>query len=284
MPHPDPTIAALLEENSALKKSIFELERLRCFSPEDTLKLGILDGSPFTIWACDRDFKIVLWNKKCEQTYGHTKDEALGKNFLELFVDAPERGAARNDCLEIIDHGIRCENCLAYDNHKRDGQRTMLTNCFRIWDERTNQYLQAEIGLHIDFDLSSEKRKHRQLREVGLEIVYRMNLQKDASKREFLARVKASAKDKELELLKRTIELDTWERESGVSLSKAHLLKLRKLIEEQRSSISRRVVTLERSISEMPGVEYLTQMEKEVSQFEDEKIEMPTSPGLSGPI
>ena len=43
----------------------------------------------------------------------------------------------------------------------------MLTNCFRIFDEDNNQFLQAEVGLEIS-DLDQRVGEHRTLREYGI--------------------------------------------------------------------------------------------------------------------
>ena len=44
-----------------------ELEGQRAFTYEDRMKLEILDQSPFTIWASDRDCKITFWDGQCER-------------------------------------------------------------------------------------------------------------------------------------------------------------------------------------------------------------------------
>src|SRR5688572_3174058 len=84
-------IRQLQAENSALNQRIQESQAARCVSHEDTLMLQILDGSPFTVWACTADLKIVLWNKTCERVYGFTKAEAIGKSFVDLFVSNEEK-------------------------------------------------------------------------------------------------------------------------------------------------------------------------------------------------
>lgn len=115
----------------------------------DMLKLKILDQIPFTMWACDRDFKIILWTCDTERIYGHNEMEAIGKNYLELFVDQYEREQSKIDCIKIIEGNLVQKNFIATD-HSKDGRRPMLaTNCFRIWDEETQDYLQAEVSLDI---------------------------------------------------------------------------------------------------------------------------------------
>lgn len=153
------------EEISSLKHKIQELERKQ-INMKDKLKFAILDKMPFTVWACDRNYKIVIWNKVCEKVYGCSVREAIGKDYANLFVDSVEEEQSRLDCIDIIENDLVCDNLLAYDHSSKDERRTMLTNCFRIWDEERNDYLQAEVGLEIS-DLSLKEDQHHTLREMG---------------------------------------------------------------------------------------------------------------------
>jgi hypothetical protein len=119
------------------------------------------------MWACNRQFKIVLWTAGSPKIYGHRTEDVLGKNYLELFVDASERKQSKIDCLRIIDNDYVQNNFLAYDVTKSVTHRTMLTNCFRIMDEDTGEPLQAEVAVDIS-DLELKKDEHRTLREAGL--------------------------------------------------------------------------------------------------------------------
>lgn len=157
----------LLEELQGLRRRIKELESVRPISHDEKLLLDIIDRAPFTIWACNRDFIIKLWNKKCEENYGYRASEAIGKSFVELFVSEPEREQSRIDCLAIIDEDTVFENFLAWDKSRGNKDRVMLTNCFRIYDEGLKEFLQAEVGLEIS-DLELRTRDHRNLREVGI--------------------------------------------------------------------------------------------------------------------
>lgn len=162
----DETKNHLLNEINQLKAKIAELER-RAIAHEDKLKLAIFERSPFTVWACDRNFRIVLWNKVCEKIYGVSAREAIGSDYADLFVDPVEEEESRKDCLSTIDNDVVFENFLAYD-HASDGtRRTMLTNCFRIWDDEKEEFLQAEVALEIS-DLQLRIDEHRTLREVGI--------------------------------------------------------------------------------------------------------------------
>lgn len=138
-----------------------KLEKQRAFTYEDRMKLEILDQSPFTIWASDRDCKITFWEGQCEHHYGYSCEEALGKDYVDLFVDEDERAAARNDQLKIIDQGEVFHNFA--NDHSRDGNTLhLLTNCRRIRDIKTGEFWNAEMGLIIDY-LEDEKERLNQV-------------------------------------------------------------------------------------------------------------------------
>jgi PAS domain S-box-containing protein len=134
---------------------------------EQRLAAELMRSAHVAMWACNRDFQIVLWNLGAEEIYGYTSEEAIGQNYLDLFVDDAEREDSLADCLKIIDYGTRFRNFLAYDHRPDGSKRYMLTNCFRITDPETGERYQAEIGIEIS-DLETQKEKHRTLRELGI--------------------------------------------------------------------------------------------------------------------
>lgn len=134
---------------------IFESQR--AYTYEDQMKLAILDKSPFTIWASDRNCIIKLWEGKCEALYGYSKKQAIGKDYVDLFVSENEKVAARKDQLSIIDDNAVFHN-IANDEGKHGNTLRLITNCFRIKDPITNEYWNAEMGLIIDY-LDEEKKR-----------------------------------------------------------------------------------------------------------------------------
>jgi hypothetical protein len=145
--------------------------RLKTITPmsrEDKIKLSILKDAPYSMWACDRNFKIVIWTGNCERMYNISEKDAIGKNYLELFVDEYERDQSKIDCLRIIDKNYRQRNFLATDKKGDGSDVTVLTNCYRVYDEETNDYLQAEVGLDMGFDLEKANQIHRTLLEFWI--------------------------------------------------------------------------------------------------------------------
>lgn len=129
---------------------IEELRTKRAFSEEDQYLLEILDASPFTIWASDRDCRIKFWTGQCEYLYGYKKEYAIGKDFVDLFVAEDEKKAAREDQISIIDHGEIFHN-IANDVAKTGNTLRLLTNCWRMKAPDSDEYWNVEMGLIIDF-------------------------------------------------------------------------------------------------------------------------------------
>ena len=144
-----------------LIKVLESLEQQRAFTYEDQMKLKILDQSPFTIWASDRDCKITFWDGQCEHHYGYTKEEAIGYDYVNLFVDEDEKDAAREDQIKIIDYGEVFHN-IANDHGKDGNILHLITNCRRIRDIKTGDYWNAEMGLIIDY-IEDEKERLNQV-------------------------------------------------------------------------------------------------------------------------
>lgn len=141
-----------------------DLETKRAFSFEDQMKLLILDESPFTIWASDRDCKITFWSGKCEALYGYTASQAMGQDYVDLFVAEDERVAARKDQLSIIDDGTVFHN-IANDQGKNGNVLHLITNCRRIKNPVDGEYWNAEMGLIIDYYEDERERLNQVIQE-----------------------------------------------------------------------------------------------------------------------
>lgn len=146
---------------------LIELEQKRAFSYEDQLKLIILDKSPFTMWASDRNCIIRMWEGQCESMYGRKKEDVLGQDFVDLFVARDEQPAARRDQLEIIDKGKEFHN-IANDQGRNGNTLQLITNCFRVKDPRSGEYWNAEMGIAIDYYEEEKEQLARNVEEGRL--------------------------------------------------------------------------------------------------------------------
>jgi PAS domain S-box-containing protein len=174
-----------------LVEKLNDLERHRAFTYEDQMKLAILDASPFTIWASDRNCRITLWEGQCEALYGYSHDFAIGKDYITLFVAPDEQTAARRDQIDIIDNAAVFHN-IANDSAKNGNTLKLITNCFRIKDLRTGQFWNAEMGLIIDY-LEQEKDRLELIVTESRQVKSHINLFIESTrqrKEQFLARKK----------------------------------------------------------------------------------------------
>jgi PAS domain S-box-containing protein len=128
--------------------------------------LEILRRGSITVWAADgkeNNYGIRLWSPGSERIYGHAREDALGKSYIDLFVNPRERDRAIEDHERMIDTGEVYEWGWSADDIDANGQiRTMLTNCFRVFDSPRNKWILAEIGI----DISELDRASQQLRRV----------------------------------------------------------------------------------------------------------------------
>lgn len=150
-----------------LIKLLLDYEGKRAFSYEDQLKLAILDKSPFTIWASDRNCIIKMWSGQCESMYGRRKEDVIGKDFVDLFVAPDEQAAARRDQLEIIDNEKEFHN-IANDQGRNGNTLQLITNCFRIKDPKSGEFWNAEMGVAIDYYEEEKKQLERNIEEGRL--------------------------------------------------------------------------------------------------------------------
>lgn len=218
----------LILELENLHQQITVLERRRTLTHEEELKLSIIDRAPFTMWASDRHFRIVLWSGKCEQVYGYRAHQVLGENYLELFIDEPERDASRKDCISIIDNDTMFKNFIAEDVANDGSPRYMLTNCFRIWDEEHQEWIQAELAVEIG-DIGFSIKEHRTLRESGIALVAKQKRYLDLEKKDIVSRVRIAYEKKYTKIRQREERLAEFYKklEREAHMKGEHMQKLR---------------------------------------------------------
>jgi PAS domain S-box-containing protein len=141
---------------------------------EDDLRLvlSILSKANVTFWAGagpEKHYAIRLWNPGAERIYGHTRDAALGKSYIDLFVSPSEKARAIEDHERIIRNGEVYDWDWAADDLTKDGDvRTMLTHCFPVQDPKDGTWLLAEMGIDIS-DFNKASQQLRKLKEDEFE-------------------------------------------------------------------------------------------------------------------
>jgi PAS domain S-box-containing protein len=140
--------------------------------PDDVrMVLDVTSRAHMTLWAAagaEENYAIKLWGPGAERIYGHSRDAALGQNYIDLFVDSVERERAVTDHAYLTETGEAYTWDWAAEDHHSDGSiRNMLTHCFRIRHPETGQWLLAEIGIEIS-QLDKANRQLRMVREEDL--------------------------------------------------------------------------------------------------------------------
>lgn len=135
------------------------------------LILEILRRAKLTIWAADGpedDFGVCYWSRGAERVYGYSREEAVGNNYIDLFVNPSEREQAIADHVRMVAEDEEYEWDWAADDVAKDGAvHTMLTNCFPVLDPRRNKWVLAELGV----DISKKEQASAKLRKLQAESV-----------------------------------------------------------------------------------------------------------------
>ena len=136
---------------------IYYLKCVRAINRKDRLKLQILDQMDFTIWACDKDFNIRLWEGSCQSIYGKSEEQVIGTNYLEQFVSPLEQHQSKIDTLHILETGEKqaCRYC--DDEDSRGFPIQVITQCCRVYDDPVigkdkGDALQAEMALNMNYE------------------------------------------------------------------------------------------------------------------------------------
>ena len=266
-------IRRLQNEVKNLREEIAVLTDKLELSHEDVLRLKIMDRAPFTMWACDRDCKIVLWTHQCESIYGYKKREAIGADFVELFVDEPEKKAAREDCVDIIDNDVVFRNFIAQDIAKDGSYRYMLTNCFRIWDSELNEWLQAEVALEIR-DIHEAIKEHRNLREAGIWLAAQRKRMLEIEKKDLESRARIVYLEREMKIREKEREIRRYisrlRKEGQEQLADSLELSTTEQFSSDSQKLKNAFEVLLKSIKSCQSLQECEKLQEEVIQFEKE--------------
>lgn len=120
--------------------------------PELEKAEGLLESlvkeAPLSIWVCDEEGQIILWNKAAEAIYGHNSEQALGSIFWDLFVKDDEIEQAKKDLNETFTKRAVQKNYYVVDEDKHGNILHMLVNTFLIESENGKTF-QAEVGSEV---------------------------------------------------------------------------------------------------------------------------------------
>ncbi len=231
------------------------------------LKSDFFDKAPICMWACDEDYKIVLWNSGAEVIYGHTKEEVLGKSYLDIFIDEAEKEQSQKDCDRVIKEGWVQQNCLAYDHDHKSKSRHMLTNVFRIQSPVNSKQYQAEIGIEIS-DLGEKHEEHRMLREHGIKKISIGSASVDTNKRLLTDQLESLRLQIKLNHKAKTNDITNWQKRfDGITHTErdAYLLEINKICERDNKKISDKIS----EIQECRNQDQINEIRNELDNFID---------------
>ena len=152
---------------------------------EEWLMLEILKKMDFTIWACDRNLTIQLWEGSCEKIYGKKKDVAIGENYLEMFVSPLEQYQSKKDTLQIIDTGVPQGMRYCEDVDSRGFPIQVITQCCQITEIKDGKEikLQAEMAINANIEklireskefISIQKKERKEIEQLREECISKL--------------------------------------------------------------------------------------------------------------
>jgi len=155
------TKAELIQELNELRK---QLENTK--PSQHSLYRSIVEKARVSIWAADKDKKIVLWNRGSSEIYKFSPEEALGATYWKLFVAEEEQEQSVIDYERTFQGDIQY-NFPVHDLDRHKTPRSMLVHTYLVEDEKGIQY-QAEIGLDITEIWQEQQQRESLLQRVRL--------------------------------------------------------------------------------------------------------------------
>lgn len=151
-----------------LRSTLIELKEKHSIYWRDRIALSMVKKMPLSFWASDSNFVIKLWEGDSTKTYGYPK---VGDCFLD-FVKPVEHVTACQDCVEIISNEDEDYIINHYKNHysvdtTATGQDIcVITNCFRVYDDLHDEYLQAEVSAQVIIETMIQKYEERKAKDA----------------------------------------------------------------------------------------------------------------------
>lgn len=112
---------AALKANSATLQNEF-LQRVKvekALQKSNELYRSIYENSPLAFGILDTDFKFIDWNKKAEQLFIWSKEEVIGKRFMDFLVPKEISSVIINTAKKLAHNGI--PEVTSNENLTKDG-------------------------------------------------------------------------------------------------------------------------------------------------------------------
>jgi two-component system phosphate regulon sensor histidine kinase PhoR len=158
----------LIDELAELRQRVAELEAAEAEREraEEALRESerrfrdLFEGVPACCWAFDREGTVLYWNRACEQLYGWTAEQAVGKTMFELMVK-DENVAPTRETIAVVFQGQSFYG-LEYEDRKADGTTcNVLASEYPLKDASD----QVVMGICAELDITERKGVEQALRE-----------------------------------------------------------------------------------------------------------------------
>jgi len=121
---------------------------------------GLFEGVPACCWGFDRKGTILHWNKACEELYGWTAEQAIGKTMYDLMVKE-ENVAPTQEKIAAVFQGQSFQG-VEYEDLRADGTTcNVLVNEYPLKDTSGKVIM----GICAELDIIERKRAEEELRE-----------------------------------------------------------------------------------------------------------------------
>ena len=132
---------------------------------EKTFSEGLIDTASALIVVLDREGRITLFNRACEELTGYRREEVLGTNWFERFI--PPR--LRPDVGGVFEQLVGGESPNFYENPiltRAGEERTVAWSNTVTWDEQG----QVQQVLAIGQDVTVQRQSERQILQRSMEL------------------------------------------------------------------------------------------------------------------
>ena len=128
----------------------------------------LFDNAPIAIQGYNPYGIIHYWNNECEKVYGYTKDEAIGKNLIDLIIP-PEM---RTFVSEAIKQGSKTGELPPQENlllMRKDGSRVPVFSSHTLLKPKENEteFYCLDVDMTIQNELQSQLRQAQKMEAIG---------------------------------------------------------------------------------------------------------------------
>lgn len=142
-----------------------EIKLQEALEKSEELYHSVYDNSPLAFGIWDRDFRFVDWNKRAEEMFGWTKDEVLGKNFVEILIPADIRASIKDVASDLLINGMA--RITRNENITKDGKILFCEWHNTLLHDKEGE-LVGVISLGLDKTESQRIEKERKEQELKL--------------------------------------------------------------------------------------------------------------------